>query len=288
MQTLPASHNSHSCQEHRAKDKEARITMTTSVSGLSASKQKETIVSVENPDKRCYFSRTQVAAFTFAFFLTMCVVIILVTCFGNSSRFYKNYDRKLQMDPACDCTEPFLLQVRNHTVTDTVDHDVIGDVTTSRGTKSDTATLNSEQSELGIRLPGDIVPEHYDLDLHLRIEGEYSKYTGSVKIFVNITRETSLVVFHVKPYKILEVFEEEVYIYRPSHYSSDKDLDKIRVPIITYSRDAHKEIHAARLKETLKAGYQYVIFIRKFRGYIIGDLKGLYMSSYKDKHGEKR
>ena len=284
MNTIPIPHysTSKSNGSMKSKEEEARVAMPTSPSGLSATKQKDTIVAVENPEKGCYFSRTQVAAFMIAFLLTMCVVVILVTCFGNNSNPGHGVDRGFgDLDLECDCNEPFLA----HSVTQIDDvndlsHDVI--------TEIETVTSNSDADGLGIRLPGDIIPEHYDIDLNLKIEGEYSRYAGSVKMHVNIIRNTSLVVFHVKPYNILEVFREEVYIYRPEDYISDKDLDKISVPIVSYYKDAHKEIHVARLKETLPEGTKYIIFIRKFHGIMIGDLKGLYTSSYKDKNGEKR
>jgi hypothetical protein len=33
---------------------------------------------------------------------------------------------------------------------------------------------------------------------------------------------------------------------------------------------------------------QYIIYVRKFRGLLMADLKGMYLSSYKNKDGEKR
>lgn len=293
MNNLPVPRHSSSTSNGslKAKDEESRVSMTTSPSGLSASKHKETMVTVQNPDKGCYFSRTQVAAFMFAFILTMCVVVILVTCFGHSARSNFNTDRPIGgLDIKCDCSAPYLAQSEHEADNNESNSTIKENLNINEQTidEVETVTSDSEESEIGIRLPGDILPIHYDLDLDLRVEGEYSRYTGRVKIIANITQNTSLVVFHVKPYNFLEVFEEEVYIYQPKDYISDKDLDKIRVPIVNYYKDAHKEIHAARLKEPLLAGTNYIIYIRKFRGLIIGDLKGLYMSSYKDSNGEKR
>ncbi|CAB3385000.1 Hypothetical predicted protein [Cloeon dipterum] len=115
------------------------------------------------------------------------------------------------------------------------------------------------------RLPGDLRPEHYTLDMKTFLDGENSRFEGRVLIKVNCERDTSRVVLH----------------------STDLLLntDKVRVgdkEITGHEFDTQNEFYIIKLKEALKSGSKYVIEI-PFEGNLTTSLKGYYRSSYQDK-----
>ncbi|CAB3384997.1 Hypothetical predicted protein [Cloeon dipterum] len=115
------------------------------------------------------------------------------------------------------------------------------------------------------RLPGDLRPEHYTLEIKTFLDGENSRFEGRVLIKVECEKDTSRVVLH----------------------STDLLLntDKVRVgdnEITGHEFDTQNEFYIINLKEALKSGSKYVIEI-PFEGNLTTSLKGYYRSSYKDK-----
>ena len=261
----------------KSKDSEARASLTKSTSGLSNLKQKETIVSISGGDKGCYFSRVQVGVFVFALLLTLSAVVVLVVCFSDSNRHFHRLSPPVENVCKCGATD------RVSYVTHPENTISLHTALSFRST-SEPFTI-SDQPEIGIRLPGDVIPVHYDIDLDVNIEHE--NYTGSVKILTNVYKNTNLLILHVKPY-VLRVTEEEIFIYPLMKGETNDTENKNILPISKQFIDFDKEIHAVELKQPMKKGLQYIIYVRKFRGLLMADLKGMYMSSYKNKNGEKR
>ncbi|CAB3384998.1 Hypothetical predicted protein [Cloeon dipterum] len=115
------------------------------------------------------------------------------------------------------------------------------------------------------RLPGDLRPEHYTLDMKTFLDGENSRFEGRVLIKVKCEKDTSRVVLH----------------------STDLLLntDKVRVgdkEITGHEFDTQNEFYIIKLKEALKSGSKYVIEI-PFEGNLTTSLAGYYRTSYKDK-----
>ncbi|XP_065349190.1 aminopeptidase Ey-like [Cloeon dipterum] len=121
------------------------------------------------------------------------------------------------------------------------------------------------------RLPGDLRPEHYTLELKTFLDEENSRFEGRVLIRVKCEKDTSRVVLH----------------------STDLILktDQVRVgdkEIIGHEFDTRNEFYIINLKEELKSGSKYLIEI-PFKGYLTTNLKGYYRSSYQDKAtGDKK
>ncbi|XP_052786340.1 glutamyl aminopeptidase-like [Mya arenaria] len=251
-----------------------------SISGSCTLKEKETIVTIQDAANRCVFSRTQVFVTLLAFFFLSSVLVVLVVFknpgFGSSyNRYFKNGDGSLNTECACaNIEEPLTHDVKTETPSTVL----------TANDENKALSRISTHPELRIRLPGNVIPRHYDLDLDIYIDE--ARYKGSVKMYVNVTVKTSLVIFHVKPY-LLRVLDEEVYIYKPSDFTNEKHLDVISADVIKHFTDFDKEVYAVQLKSPLEVG-EYVIYVRKFEGHIFADLKGIYMSSYKTTDGDER
>lgn len=267
----------------------AAASLSRSVSGTCSVKGRDTIVAIAEGEKGCIFKRnhlfvTVLASTAFVGLLVAFVVFQrpgIVRPPENTLSF--NADSNTFRDCVC-ATEPEPEVKRDDDEDDkhvaTGSHFIFSDDSNSVETTPKVSTY----PELDIRLPRNIIPKHYNLDLDIYVDE--GNYTGSVKMFVNVTSETRYVIFHVKFY-MLRLFEEEVYIYKPSDYTNEKDLRKISVGIIRHFGDFDKEIHVIELKTSLPVG-DHVIYIRKFQGQIFGDLKGIYLSSYKTSTGETR
>ncbi|KAH3868193.1 glutamyl aminopeptidase-like [Dreissena polymorpha] len=270
-----------------SKEEEVAASLSRSVSGTCSVKGRDTIVAIAGDEKGCMFKRNHlfVTVLASAAFVGLLVAFVvfqrpgIVRPPGNTL----SYDADTNTFRDCACATE--LEVKHDDEEDnkyvaTDSHNVFSD--DSYSVKANPKV--SMNPELDIRLPTNIIPRHYNLDLDVYVDE--GNYTGSVKIYVNVTSETRYVIFHVKFY-MLRLFEEEVYIYKPSDYTNEKDLGKISIGIIRHFDDFDKEIHVIELKTALPVG-EHVIYIRKFQGYIFGDLKGIYLSSYKTSTGETR
>ncbi|XP_065352034.1 aminopeptidase N-like [Cloeon dipterum] len=143
--------------------------------------------------------------------------------------------------------------------------------TTTSASEPELTTANSLSASTtalptpSYRLPGDLRPEHYTLEIKTFLDGENSRFEGRVLIRVKCEKDTSRVVVH----------------------STDLILntDQVRVgdkEIIGHEFDTRNEFYIIKLKEELKSGSKYVIEI-PFEGNLTTSLKGYYRSSYKDK-----
>ena len=271
----------------RSKDDISRTSFSRSISGSCNLKEKDTVVSINPGHKKCIFTRTQVCVVAIAFLFLSSVIIVLVAYRNQGlNAGYTQYITKVkgegegQNNCACQMTE---------------DIDMVNSVVENGKLKPSYIASDDERTSLlsnkhhpefdvHIRLPVDIIPSHYDLDLDIYVELE--RYKGSVKMHVNVTKETSLVRFHVKPY-LIHILENEIYIFKPEHYTNEKGLDKVSAVIVSHYIDFDKEIYALKLKSPLPVG-RYVIYIRKFEGLILDDLKGIYLCRYKTSDGVAR
>ncbi|XP_065352031.1 aminopeptidase Ey-like [Cloeon dipterum] len=143
--------------------------------------------------------------------------------------------------------------------------------TTTSASEPELTTANSLSASTtalptpSYRLPEDLRPEHYTLEIKTFLDGENSRFEGRVLIRVKCEEDTSRVVLH----------------------STDLILktDQVRVgdkEIVGHEFDTQNEFYIIKLKEELKSGSKYVIEI-PFEGNLTTSLKGYYRSSYKDK-----
>ena len=229
-------------------------------------KAKETIVSIENSSKKCYFTRLQVGTFALSFFLTIILVILLLVFLGNNTRHVSNH---VIYDEGCRCSKDHV------TLQAHVQEDVPIAVSTGESLQSSDAPTH------GVRLPRHVEPIHYELELVVSIEN--NSFHGNVKMLVYAHKSTRFVVFHIKPF-YLHIKTSDVSVTLATETNESNGI----YDIVRQFENYEKEIYVLELKQKLSEGFNYSININTFNGHLFGDLKGLYLSSYKDSTGEKR
>lgn len=243
--------------------------------------QKNTIVTITSGGRGCYFSRVQVSLFVFVLLLTLGVVVVLVVCYTGAKHYQKNNSR---MDHSCTCfndhqTHEKLLSVQTSVPTWTTIFNITIEPVPSLAKVSNVPEIN-------IRLPGDVLPVHYDILLDVDIANATCK--GSVKILVDVVKETKLLLLHAKHY-FMSINPHKVYVY--PYKLNTKEIPELRTDALELKhqfKDIDTEIYAIKLKEAMDPDVQYIIEIQEFTNRLYHDMKGMYLSSYKNKFGVKR
>ncbi|KAK4874651.1 hypothetical protein RN001_014011 [Aquatica leii] len=127
------------------------------------------------------------------------------------------------------------------------------------------------------QLPRDVVPLRYDLTMEPILSGTSHKknpFYGSVIIELSVLNSTSVVTLHA----------ENILIKRSAITIRD---NKKRLNKITKTSNNDKtSTYTFHLKNMLKKGSQYILKIRKFRGYL-GFRKGFFMEKYQDNQTDR-
>lgn len=126
-----------------------------------------------------------------------------------------------------------------------------------------------------IRLPGDLIPTHYNLEL--RVDLEKFIFTGSVEIDVECKRDTDYVILHVNS---LKISRSEVTITDVERGAFTEIYTQESVPV--------NQFHVLQTVNPLRARRKYKIKFEKFEGKLNDDLRGLYRSSYKDQDDQTK
>uniref|UniRef100_A0A8C1HKD3 Aminopeptidase n=1 Tax=Cyprinus carpio carpio TaxID=630221 RepID=A0A8C1HKD3_CYPCA len=124
-----------------------------------------------------------------------------------------------------------------------------------------------------VRLPNYIVPVHYHLLIHPNLTT--LKFSGSVKIEIDVKNNTNWVVLHSKN---LKIFTATVLDENEAHLS-DKVLSVLEYP-------AHEQI-AIFSPKILTSGEKYFLYL-EFGAPLSDGFYGFYKSTYKTKAGETR
>uniref|UniRef100_A0A8C2BYG9 Aminopeptidase n=1 Tax=Cyprinus carpio TaxID=7962 RepID=A0A8C2BYG9_CYPCA len=124
-----------------------------------------------------------------------------------------------------------------------------------------------------VRLPNYIVPVHYHLLIHPNLTT--LKFSGSVKIEIDVKNNTNWVVLHSKN---LKIFTATVLDEHEAHLS-DKVLSVLEYP-------AHEQI-AIFSPKILTSGEKYFLYL-EFGAPLSDGFYGFYKSTYKTKAGETR
>uniref|UniRef100_G1N5A0 Uncharacterized protein n=1 Tax=Meleagris gallopavo TaxID=9103 RepID=G1N5A0_MELGA len=137
---------------------------------------------------------------------------------------------------------------------------------------SDNGDLSSSQMYLyQRRLPSDVVPLHYDLDLQPNLTT--LKFTGSVKIMVNVTQVTKKIVLHSSGLNITKA------TITSSGGSQEKAVELLEYPL-------HDQI-AVIAPESLLAGQNYTVNL-EYSSNLSDTYYGFYKISYKDENSKQR
>uniref|UniRef100_A0A8C9EXH4 Aminopeptidase n=1 Tax=Pavo cristatus TaxID=9049 RepID=A0A8C9EXH4_PAVCR len=122
-----------------------------------------------------------------------------------------------------------------------------------------------------IRLPSDVVPLHYDLDLQPNLTT--LKFTGSVKIVVNVTQVTKKIVLHSSGLNITKA------TITSTGGSQEKAVELLEYPL-------HDQI-AVMAPESLLAGQNYTVNL-EYSSNLSDTYYGFYRISYKDENSKQR
>ena len=247
-------------------DQESKSGLTKSASCYT-NKAKETIVSIENSSKRCYFTRLQVGIFALSFLLTIALVVLLLVFVGHNKRQSPPF---VNIAEECHCPKDHVTQEAH-----VQEEDISSTVSTVETLESSDAPTN------GVRLPRHLEPIHYDIKLSVSLKNK--SFHGSVQMHVFAHRSTRYVVFHIKSF-YLHILKSDVNVTLLTETNENNRI----YDIVRQHEDYNKEIYVLELKQKLSEGYNYSININTFNGHLSGDLKGLYLSSYKDATGQKR
>ncbi|XP_068743771.1 glutamyl aminopeptidase-like isoform X2 [Montipora capricornis] len=120
-----------------------------------------------------------------------------------------------------------------------------------------------------VRLPNNIVPDHYDVLLSIDLEN--SKFSGEVDILVNVTEPTENVLVHVNKMNVSSALVVKA--------SSGDQLEIQRK--FWFEKN---QFYVIILNSVLEKGTQYKIRM-KFKAELTDDLAGLYKSTYKMRNG---
>ncbi len=124
-----------------------------------------------------------------------------------------------------------------------------------------------------IRLPTDVKPLNYTIDLHPNLTSPY-QVLGQVQFTLNVTKSTDFIVFHATEMNITKpskVFEEK----KPG---SGREQNSINV--VKMQRTKKNEQVYLKLASSMKKGLKYILTL-KFNYTLADGLDGFYRSTYK-------
>jgi len=129
-----------------------------------------------------------------------------------------------------------------------------------------------------IRLPSNLVPEKYLVQLHPNLTT--FKFKGFVEMLLECKKSTSYVYFHAKNMDLTEI----------KLYKVDDQANKLGESLAIgekWLESPKLEMYAVKVEQKLKAGTRYILYV-EFKATLADKLAGFYKSSYKNKKGEIR
>nr|XP_006818001.1 PREDICTED: aminopeptidase N-like [Saccoglossus kowalevskii] len=125
------------------------------------------------------------------------------------------------------------------------------------------------------RLPTDIEPVHYTLEL--KIDSEKFSFNGSIDIRVTCINRTSRIILHSK---MLDIYKNLVRVTR--------EVDSMTIQLLK-EPELYPDMQyiVITLASYLEGGQLYIVHI-EYGGVLYDDLVGIYRSSYRDDKGQKR
>ncbi|XP_065349188.1 aminopeptidase Ey-like [Cloeon dipterum] len=136
---------------------------------------------------------------------------------------------------------------------------------------STTASPAAASNATSYRLPENLRPEHYTLEIKTFLEEDNFRFEGRTVIRVICAEDTSKVVLHSRG---LNLTTDDVNV---TDNATGHNLQ-----IAGHEIDAENSFYIIHLNEELKSGHKYIIDI-PYTGALTTNLAGYYRSSYKDK-----
>lgn len=126
----------------------------------------------------------------------------------------------------------------------------------------------------GYRLPGNILPEHYILEIITHLGDPDFSFAGNVWIKIRCIKPTNSVILHSNK---LNITDDDVTLKE-----IENNEHVLRHSITSAKHVPENEFYILKLNETLKSGKEYILHI-PFTAQLNEDLAGFYRSSYIDK-----
>ncbi|XP_058791213.1 aminopeptidase N [Phymastichus coffea] len=149
----------------------------------------------------------------------------------------------------------------------------VGDDVTAMFRSGRNFKAKSKSDKLDVRLPKSVLPDSYEIRLVPFIWPGNFTFNGEVKIVMNVTEDTRKIMLHAVDMTI----DEDSTIIREYPGPSEGKAKVVRVQ--RQSNDTTRQFHVINTSDTLKAGQQYLLYI-KFVGKLNDYLQGFYRSSY--------
>ena len=150
---------------------------------------------------------------------------------------------------------------------------------TENPSTSDSSVTTTKPIPIDYRLPTNLVPRYYDIELSIPFGPfeEPNNFQGKVEIRFDCTTPTNKLTIHLKDLKL-----ENNYIRVKG--LTDSSFDEITT---SWSYDDVREFFIATLSKNFQAGHSYSAII-EYAGIVSDNGLGLYKSYFYDKNGNKR
>lgn len=142
------------------------------------------------------------------------------------------------------------------------------------------ATVREESDENPYRLPQQVVPIHYDVELIPHIVQDNFTTDGEMSIDVEVRQPTNTIALHT-----MNITLDESWTELTAHNGEAEYPGQIRVHPKQHRYDENTQILAIRFDKPLDRG-AYTLRL-KFTGILADDGRGFYRSFYTDDDGNK-
>lgn len=242
----------------------------------------------------CYLSRFQVSCLILGNLFILCTAVALVAFVKKERVIYGTS----MPDALCSCEtlKPYAnatleyYYVKNQTASVTAWSENLIEVentTVANGSisqeKEETKGVPEEEAAVpvyvyepwkAIRLSRDLLPLLYNI--YLKVDLENLTYRGSVDMYLNCTKNTRFVIFHIS-----HLFYEKNSVRVVNNATS------LELEIVTQFRYIKNQFFVIELCSELSAGTVYKVSVGYY-GYLHEDLRGIYLSKYVKPSGETR
>lgn len=240
----------------------------------------------------CYLSRFQVSCLILGNLFILCTAVALVAFVKKERVIYGTS----MPDALCSCETPKpyanatleYYYVKNQTASVTAWSENLVEVENTtlangsvRQEKEETKVIPEEEVVAPayepwklIRLSRDLLPLLYDI--YLKVDLEKLTYRGSVDMYLNCTKNSRFIIFHIS-----HLYYEKNSV-RVVNNATSQDLE-----IVTQFRYVRNQFFVIELRSELSAGTVYRVSVGYY-GYLHEDLRGIYLSKYVTPSGDTR
>ncbi|XP_058812563.1 aminopeptidase N-like [Topomyia yanbarensis] len=130
------------------------------------------------------------------------------------------------------------------------------------------------------RLPRNVIPFHYALQITTDVHQGNRAFSGKVELHFKVTNVSETVYVHSRG---LNLTKSELY----SFAGNGSEIDRVFVESLNYTSDQEKEFIIFTAEERMVPTQSYILSI-EYRGNLRTDFDGLYLGSYENDQGVRR